>query len=157
MLAPSQRHAFQHQGRTVYEWEQTLEDVSVFVPLPPGVRARDLAVAITASKLSVGIKGNPPYLDEELSLAVKADDSLWAVDGAELTLTLTKQAKGKAWASPFARHAPQGASAAADADQRRLMLERFQEENPGFDFSRAEFNGNVPDPSEFMGGISTTQ
>lgn len=33
------------------------------------------------------------------------------------------------------------------------MLERFQEENPGFDFSNAEFNGMVPDPQKFMGGV----
>jgi hypothetical protein len=33
------------------------------------------------------------------------------------------------------------------------MLERFAEENPGFDFSNAEFNGNVPEARNFMGGI----
>jgi hypothetical protein len=33
------------------------------------------------------------------------------------------------------------------------MLERFTEENPGFDFSNAEFNGNVPDARNFMGGV----
>jgi hypothetical protein len=33
------------------------------------------------------------------------------------------------------------------------MLERFQAENPGFDFSDASFNGQtVPDASTFMGG-----
>jgi hypothetical protein len=37
--------------------------------------------------------------------------------------------------------------------QKSLMLERFQEENPGFDFSGASFNGNVPDPKTFMGGV----
>jgi len=35
-------------------------------------------------------------------------------------------------------------------DQKRLMLERFQLENPGFDFSGAEFTGTVPDPRTFM-------
>lgn len=33
------------------------------------------------------------------------------------------------------------------------MLERFQEEHPGFDFSDADFNGKVPEAREFMGGI----
>lgn len=37
--------------------------------------------------------------------------------------------------------------------KKQLMLERFQEENPGFDFSNAEFNGSVPDPQTFMGGV----
>ena len=34
------------------------------------------------------------------------------------------------------------------------MLERFQEEHPGFDFSNAEFNGSIPNPRTFMGGVS---
>ena len=34
-----------------------------------------------------------------------------------------------------------------------MMLERFQVENPGFDFSQADFNGQVPDPKNFMGGL----
>ena len=38
--------------------------------------------------------------------------------------------------------------------QKNILLERFQEENPGFDFSQATMNGNVPDPREFMGGVS---
>jgi hypothetical protein len=37
--------------------------------------------------------------------------------------------------------------------QRTMMLERFQEENPGFDFRDATFNGQVPDPRTFMGGV----
>jgi len=34
-----------------------------------------------------------------------------------------------------------------------MMLEKFQEENPGFDFRGAGFNGNVPNPREFMGEV----
>ena len=34
------------------------------------------------------------------------------------------------------------------------MLERFQEENPGFDFSNAQFNGQAPNPRDFMGGVN---
>ncbi len=37
--------------------------------------------------------------------------------------------------------------------QKNILLERFQEENPGFDFSGAEVNGMVPDPRNFMGGV----
>jgi hypothetical protein len=37
--------------------------------------------------------------------------------------------------------------------KKKLLLERFQEEHSGFDFSDAEVNGNVPDPRDFMGGI----
>lgn len=41
-----------------------------------------------------------------------------------------------------------------EEDKKRLMLERFAEENPGFDFSNADFNGAVPDARKFMGGVS---
>jgi hypothetical protein len=37
--------------------------------------------------------------------------------------------------------------------RRQLMLERFQLEHPGFDFSGAEFSGAAPDPRTFMGGV----
>ncbi len=62
-LAPSERHAYVHQGRTIYEWDQTLSDLNVYVQLPTGVRAKQLFVDISSSHLRVGIKPNPPYLD----------------------------------------------------------------------------------------------
>ena len=37
--------------------------------------------------------------------------------------------------------------------QQQLLLERFQEENPGMDFRDAKFNGSVPNPRTYMGGI----
>jgi hypothetical protein len=37
--------------------------------------------------------------------------------------------------------------------QKKMLLERFQEEHGGFDFSDAQINGMVPDPQKFMGGI----
>ena len=42
---------------------------------------------------------------------------------------------------------------AAEADKKALLLERFQAENPGFDFRGAEVNGTVPDAATFMGGM----
>ena len=62
-LAPDKRHQYTYQGRVVYEWNQTLEEVNLFVVVPPGVKASQLSVSITASKLEIGLKGNPPYLD----------------------------------------------------------------------------------------------
>jgi hypothetical protein len=37
--------------------------------------------------------------------------------------------------------------------QQKIMLERFQAEHPGFDFSQAQFNGSAPDPRKFLGGM----
>lgn len=62
-LAPSERHKFTHNGRVIYEWDQTLTEVNIYVPVPAGVRAKDLAIDIQSTHLKIGIKGNPPYLD----------------------------------------------------------------------------------------------
>ena len=37
--------------------------------------------------------------------------------------------------------------------RKQMMLDRFQEEHPGFDFSGAEFNGMVPEARDFLGGV----
>jgi hypothetical protein len=63
-LAPTSRH--QHvlpDGRVAYEWSQTLNDVTVFISVPQGVRGRDLNVCIERSRCRLGLKSNPPYLD----------------------------------------------------------------------------------------------
>jgi len=66
-------------GRRVYEWSQTLEDVNLYIAPPPGVRARDLDVRISADRFTIGLKGNAPFLDEELASTVNEDDSLWTM------------------------------------------------------------------------------
>lgn len=62
-LAPSERHKFVHRGQVVYEWDQTVEDVNVYVQTPPGLKASMMRVDIQSKKLSIGVKGEKPYLD----------------------------------------------------------------------------------------------
>jgi len=56
-------------------------------------------------------------------------------EDGEMHITLQKREKGKTWSSPI-----QGQGLldpyAADQEQKRLMLQRFQEENPGLTFLR---------------------
>lgn len=65
--------------------------------------------------------------------------------------------KAEAWdAALLGRDgAPQGAvdAGAKEEVKKALLLERFQEEHPGFDFSGAAFNGDVPAARDFMGGV----
>lgn len=74
------------------------------------------------------------------------------LDDGEINVNLQKMYKGAAWDSAL-RGRGQLDPFSQEEVQRKLMLERFQEEHPGFDFSNAEFNGNVPDARTFMGGI----
>jgi len=63
--------------------------------------------------------------------------------------TLTKARPGETWPAVFVGHAQLDALGEEDT-KRRMLLERFQLEHPGFDFSGAEVNGAVPDPRTFM-------
>lgn len=53
----------QHAGKTVYEWEQSLEEVNLYIETPPGVKADRVDCKITPRHIRLGIKGNPPFLD----------------------------------------------------------------------------------------------
>jgi hypothetical protein len=73
------RQQFVYQGKLVYEWDQTLDDVNVYIKVPPfllkkyakeyekqlkpGQKLPKLEITIGPKKLSVGMTGNPPYLD----------------------------------------------------------------------------------------------
>ena len=61
-VGPTERHKYVHQGQLVYEWDQTLADISLYVQVPQGVKARDLQVDIKADFLGFGIRGSPPFL-----------------------------------------------------------------------------------------------
>lgn len=152
MSTGSSRHRFVHSGRTIYEWEQTLEEVTIDIPLPPGAAKKDLAVKVTNDHLTVGLKGLPPYLDADFPAKVKSDESYWTVEEGTLSLQLCKIVKADFWASALVGH--ELAPAEQTADREQLMRERFQEEHPGFDFRDASFEGEVPDARTFMGGIS---
>eukprot|EP00977_Amphora_coffeiformis_P030122 scaffold44840_cov176-Amphora_coffeaeformis.AAC.1 len=79
-------------------------------------------------------------------------------DGGLLTIELQKAAKGVVWDAACVGP-PQFQNVRLDAvqieeEKQRLLLERWQEENPGMDFRDATFNGGAPDPRTFMGGVS---
>jgi hypothetical protein len=62
-----------------YRWKQTLQDVTVTVPVPAGTKSRDLVVEIKKTKLKVSLKGKEPIIDDELAKEVKVDDSTWTL------------------------------------------------------------------------------
>ena len=153
--AAAGRATFVHEGRDIYEWEQSLDEVLVYFKTPPGVKAAHIDCAISSGHVRLGLKGAPPFLDEGLSCLAVARDSFWNKDGEELTLTLTKARKGETWLCVFKGHGALDASATAEV-HRSMLLERFGAEHPGFDFSGAAVNGAVPDPRTFMGGVRHT-
>lgn len=83
-----------------YRWSQTLEEVTVYVPLPDNVTSKQLDVKILSNKLRVGVKGQTPMIDGEWSKKIKPDDSIWTLesDGGKRILQMTLQkADGMSW------------------------------------------------------------
>ncbi|WP_348246271.1 CS domain-containing protein, partial [Salmonella enterica] len=56
-LAPEKRHTFVHSGQNVFEWDQTLEEVNMYIELPKGVPTKLFHCTIQASHVEVGIRG----------------------------------------------------------------------------------------------------
>ncbi|GAM19102.1 hypothetical protein SAMD00019534_022770 [Acytostelium subglobosum LB1] len=111
-----------------------------------------IACQIQPNKLSLGLRGNPPFIDEEFYSTIKQKDSFWTMEDGEIHITLQKMNKAETWMAALKGHQSQQPNDAIVTEEvkKKMMLERFQEENPGFDFSSAEFNGQSPDPRTFM-------
>lgn len=62
-LVPATRHRHTVNGRLAYEWCQYLDDVLIVVPDVPPAPARAFCVSIQATRLTLGLVNNPPYLD----------------------------------------------------------------------------------------------
>jgi hypothetical protein len=83
---------------------------------------------------------------------IDTSESIWLVGDGTLEINLHKAYKGQSWLGVFEGHDINN-PLETEKISKSLLLERFQQENPGFDFSSAEVNGNVPDARTFMGGI----
>ncbi|GAV66620.1 CS domain-containing protein, partial [Cephalotus follicularis] len=151
-LAPEKRHSFIHNGQFFFEWDQTLEEVNIYINLFFYVHSKQFYCKIQSKHVFFCIKGSPPYLNHDFFCPVKTDSSFWTLEDDIMHITLQKREKGKTWSSPILGEG-QLDPYSSDLEQKRLMLQRFQEENPGFDFSQAQFSGSCPDPRTFMGGI----
>ncbi|THU51199.1 hypothetical protein C4D60_Mb06t28480 [Musa balbisiana] len=78
-LAPDKRHSFSHGGQKVFEWDQTLDEVNIYIDLPANVPKKLFYCKIQSAHIELGIKGNPPYLNHDLACPVKTDSSFWTL------------------------------------------------------------------------------
>ena len=174
------RYIFEFSGQKVYEWEQSLEEVTIYIDAPPNLPKNNAAdcinVNILSNRLQVGLRGfDRHFIDERTFDKVKVKESSWYLDEGVITIVLAKCFRGQTWEGVLCGHhdaaVQQNGKNVGKSDassgvvnesidpltkqemQRTMMLERFQEENPGFDFRDATFNGEVPDPRTFMGGV----
>ncbi|GFP91300.1 protein bobber 1 [Phtheirospermum japonicum] len=81
-----------------YSWGQSIQEVTITVPVPPGTKSRAIACEIKKNRISVGLKGQPPILDGELFRPIKVDDCFWSLeDQKSISILLTKQDQMEWW------------------------------------------------------------
>ena len=171
------RLQFEHDGKIIYEWEQSLDEVNIYIVPPTGLPANMIDVVISHRHIVIRLKGCPPFIDEDTGGPVKVKESMWTLTDGEININLQKMNKAEAWSSALAGKSGEEVDELTKEDiKKKLMIERFQEEvkikwplshslkppsydtflftqHPSFDFSGAEFNGMVPNARDFMGGV----
>ncbi|XP_014768251.1 nudC domain-containing protein 2 isoform X3 [Octopus bimaculoides] len=124
-------------------WWQTVDEVFVLVNVQPGTSGRDIKCTIQPRHLKLVVKGET-VIDGQLADVVRADDCLWTLeDKCKVDLCLLKSFCGaeKCWKS-LLEGQYQADPYTFDQMEKKLTLQRFQYENPGFDFSGAAMTGN---------------
>ena len=111
-------------------------------------------MSITPQHFRIGLRGVArPFVDAPFARPVKASESFWTLEDGVVHVRVQKLQRGEPWPFALVGHGGELNAFENEEVKKRLMLERFQTEHPGFDFSGAEFSGTAPDASKFLGGI----
>lgn len=103
-----------------YVWTQTLQELTINIPLPENTRGRDLNVVISKKHLKVGFAKtkNEFIVNDDLTKPIIVDDSLWTIeDGNRLVLTLQKSNQMEWWDAP------------CQTDYPKINIQKVQPEN----------------------------
>jgi len=123
------RLKFEYQGRTIYEWEQSLDEVNIYLNPPPGLPSKMIDISITHTHLTIGVKDTPPFIDEDLGGPVKVDECTWTLSDGELNISLCKMNKAETWVKALSgRDGAEVDPVTKEELRKQMMLERFQEE-----------------------------
>ncbi|OWM79639.1 protein BOBBER 1 [Punica granatum] len=95
LIAPNRGNGLDLEN---YSWTQTLQEVTVNVPVPKGTKGRFVVCDIKKNHLKVGLKGQPPIIDGELYQTVRPDDCYWSIeDQSAISILLTKHNQMEWW------------------------------------------------------------
>jgi len=82
-----------------YRWVQTLADIDLYVPtgLKVPLKSRDIIVEFTHSHLKVGLKGQPPIIDDEMPNKVKVEECYWTLEDRKLIHIFLEKVNKMEW------------------------------------------------------------
>ncbi|KAL7645187.1 UNVERIFIED_CONTAM: hypothetical protein RMT77_003572 [Armadillidium vulgare] len=123
-------------------WWQTVNEVNIEINVPEGTKSSLVKVLVKPSTILVTVAGNE-IIKGNLYSIVREDETVWTLeDRKKVSIVLVKSdpiTKETIWegllkdqylADPLTIHEM----------RKKLDLEKFQIENPGFDFSGAELS-----------------
>jgi len=80
-----------------YSWTQQLAELCVTIPVPTGIRTKQLDIQISNKHLKVAIKGQPPIIDGDLHKRIIVDDSFWTLEDSDIVINMQKDNKMEWW------------------------------------------------------------
>uniref|UniRef100_A0A671TVA4 NudC domain containing 2 n=1 Tax=Sparus aurata TaxID=8175 RepID=A0A671TVA4_SPAAU len=122
-------------------WYQTMEEVFIEVNVPHGTSAKEVKCHLGSRDVELRVKGEEiikPRSSLTLFYIFVCSEDKCLI---RIVLMKTNREAGNCWSSLLEGEYCANAWV-QDQMQRKLTLERFQRENPGFDFSGAEISGN---------------
>ncbi|XP_051870234.1 nudC domain-containing protein 2 isoform X1 [Pristis pectinata] len=125
------------------EWYQTMDEVFIDVHVPLGTSAKDIKCNLGSKEIALSVKGTV-ILKGKLYGSTVADEGTWTLeDNKQVSIVLMKSNReaGNCWPS-LLEGQYNADPLVQDEMQKKLTLERFQREHPGFDFSGADISGN---------------
>ncbi|XP_071120449.1 nudC domain-containing protein 2-like isoform X1 [Mytilus edulis] len=134
------------------KWLQTVEDVFVEVLVPEGTKCKEISINIQTKTIKVVVSGKEVF-SGDLHKAVHADEAVWTLEDKKLIricLPKVHSTAGNCWKS-LLKSQYEADPSTFDQMEQKLTLEKFQNENPGFDFSGASITGNYHDGGPKLG------
>ncbi|KAK3912356.1 NudC domain-containing protein 2 [Frankliniella fusca] len=144
---PDQLSHFDEKSGTVRcptpwgNWWQTVQEVHIEVNLPPNSKSREIDVNLEPKSIEVLVRKELVFKGT-LFQAIHVDDSVWTIeDRCLLDIVLSKSntfKQDEIWESLMEDGCYKPDPLVFHEMRKKLDLERFQLENPGFDFSQAK-------------------
>lgn len=132
-----------------YQWKQARSEVFLRFKVTEDVRGRDIKVETSLTRMTIKLRG-ADIIFGPLFSSINADETLWTLEDQWVEIVLVKTKQHESWKGVFADETEHVDPITLEDMQKKMMLEKFQADHPTFDFTGAEFSGQVPkDPANF--------
>ncbi|XP_011441876.3 nudC domain-containing protein 2 isoform X1 [Magallana gigas] len=125
------------------QWWQTNEEVFIEINVPQGTLAKDIKCAFAPKHIKIAVKGET-VIEGDLPSTIHSDEALWTLEDKKFLRVFLPKGLAVAenlWNSLLVGQYETDAWT-FDQMEKKATLQKYQEENPGFDFSGADISGN---------------